>query len=70
MAAATPKKNPRFEVYQSFVGMQKWRWRLVARNGEIIASGEDFTTKRDAQRAVRAVKRTVAAIAMREETPA
>lgn len=64
-------KNPRFDVYLSgamtdhrtmaVVGGE-WRWRLIARNGEIIASGEGFTSKKDANRAVAAVKRAVLSI--------
>lgn len=69
-------KNPRFEIYQvggSWLGPYKprevikpkggeWRWRLIARNGEIIASGEGFTREKGAHRAVAAVKRAVAKI--------
>lgn len=75
-------KSARFEVYPSKVTMlggytatekitlkaapgADWRWRL-ARNGEILASGEGFTRKADAERAVRAVKRAVLAIDARE----
>lgn len=61
-------KNPRFEVYPAVYPMTvpddsvEWRWRLYARNGEIIASGEGFTRRKDALRAVAAVKRVVAKI--------
>ncbi len=41
-------KQPRFEVYQSQDG---WRWRLVAANGRIVATGEAHTRKQDAARA-------------------
>lgn len=72
----TKPKNPRFEVYPGNVSMlgpyklhdvigvtsADWRWRLYARNGEIIASGEGHTSRRDALRAVTAVKRAVLAI--------
>lgn len=27
-----------------------WRWRLVAGNGEIVATGEAYTRRHDAQR--------------------
>lgn len=59
-------KNPSFEVYESFHGKPEWRWRLYARNGEIVAQGEGFTSARDARRAVAAVKRAVRAIDQRE----
>lgn len=49
---------PRFEVYQAADG---WRWRLRARNGEVIASGEAYKSKRGAARGVAAVKRNAAA---------
>lgn len=40
----------KFELYQD---TQKfWRWRLKAGNGEIIASGEGYVNKSDAQHAV------------------
>jgi len=40
--------TPRFEVYQARDG---YRWRLVAANGRIVATGEAHTRKRDAIRA-------------------
>lgn len=43
----------RFVVYQAPDG---WRWRLVAGNGEVVASGEAYTRKADAVRACRAFK--------------
>jgi len=41
-------KAPRFEVYRAKDG---WRWRLVAANGRIVATGEAHTRKGDAVRA-------------------
>jgi len=32
-----------------------WRWRLVAPNGEVVASGESHTRKWNAKRAARKV---------------
>ena len=44
-------KKPTFIVYQDRAG--EWRWRLQHRNGRVIAdSGEGYTRKRDAMRAV------------------
>ena len=37
------EKRAKFEVYQS-AGL--WRWRLRARNGRIVASGQAFTPRR------------------------
>lgn len=65
MAEKKPKA-PRFEVYHGIdreTYAQAWHWRLIARNGEIIASGEGgFTSRRDALRATESVKRAVAKI--------
>ncbi len=44
-----------FELYPS--GGQ-WRWRLKASNGQIIASGESYWNKTDAENAIRLVKST------------
>lgn len=40
-------KTPKFEVYKAKDG---YRWRLKARNGKIVASGEGYKTKRAAMR--------------------
>ena len=39
---------PRFEVYRARDG---WRWRLIAANGRIVATGEAHTRRADAVRA-------------------
>jgi len=44
----------KFEVYPS--GTQ-YRWRLKAANGEIVASGEAYTTKDSAKGGCEAVQR-------------
>lgn len=42
----------KFDVYQDATG--EWRWRLVARNGRIVADGaESYASKRNARRAAR-----------------
>lgn len=43
-----------FELYQQKgLALQRWRWRLVAGNGRIVAdSGEAYVTKASARRAV------------------
>ena len=48
---------PRFTVYEAADG---WRWRLVAANGRIIATGEAHTRERDAWRAVASVREAAA----------
>jgi uncharacterized protein YegP (UPF0339 family) len=52
-------KRPRFVVYLAADG---YRWRLKAANNRTIAdSGEAYTRKRDAVRAVEAVRQATAA---------
>ena len=46
-------KRPRFSVYQDKSG--GYRWRLLAGNNKVIASGEAHTRERDAWRAIRTV---------------
>lgn len=45
--------GPKIQVYQdeSDGGPPVWRWRLVARNGEIVLQGEGHTRETDAIRA-------------------
>lgn len=64
-----------FEVYSvvrrhiAEADVEEWRWRLRAANGEVLASGESFTTRSDAWRAVHTVARAVLdAVAHRIET--
>jgi uncharacterized protein YegP (UPF0339 family) len=44
----------KFEVYQSHNG---YRWRLKASNGEIVATGEEYTTHSAAKKGCEAVTR-------------
>ena len=44
--------KPRFHVYKAADG---YRWRLLAGNNKVIASGEAHTRERDAWRAIRTV---------------
>lgn len=48
----------KFEIYRS-VELRRWcwRWRLVGRNGEIVAHGESYTRKGSCKRAVARIKR-------------
>ncbi|UIO99926.1 DUF1508 domain-containing protein [Halobaculum sp. CBA1158] len=53
---ALSKSSATFDVYRDKSG--KWRWRLVHRNGNIIAtSGESYSSDRTARRGMRSVKR-------------
>lgn len=48
-----------FEVYQDAAG--EWRWRLVHKNGNTLAdSGEGYTRRNDATRAVKRIQERVA----------
>lgn len=42
----------KFEVYETKNG---WRWRLKAGNGEVVAVGEEYTSKDGAKRGCEAV---------------
>lgn len=44
----------RVEVYRD-VTESRWRWRAVARNGEIVSEGQSHTREEDAARAARGV---------------
>ena len=47
----------KFELYQGkFKKATVWRWRLKARNGQIIAISEAYTSKRAAQRGINSVR--------------
>ena len=55
-AAGEEPSKARFELYQD--KQDEWRWRLVHRNGNIIAdSGEGYTSKANAEKGMRSVKR-------------
>jgi uncharacterized protein YegP (UPF0339 family) len=47
----------KFEVYKS---AERYRWRLKAGNGEIIASGEAYESKAAAKAGVESVRRNAA----------
>jgi uncharacterized protein YegP (UPF0339 family) len=55
-----------FELYRQLtLAGKKWAWRLRAENGEIIARGESYSRKIDAERAIEIVQ--ASAIAEVEE---
>jgi len=51
----------KFKIYRDIA--EQYRWRLVARNGEIVATSEAYTTKYGALISARRVK-TLAHIAI------
>lgn len=54
-------RTPKIEVYLATDG--SWRWRLRASNGEVVASGEGYGSRKDAVRGSRALR--VAALTAR-----
>jgi hypothetical protein len=45
---------PTFQIFQDRAG--EYRWRLKARNGEIVATSEGYTTQYSAKRSAELVK--------------
>lgn len=52
-AASSVQSQSDFERVRAMP--QEWRWRLRAANGEIVASGEAYSSRRDAFRAAATV---------------
>ena len=51
----------KFDKYQDSAG--DWRWRLLAKNGRIVAdSAEGYGTRRDLSRAIRMVINAIKAM--------
>lgn len=49
----------RFQIYSRLTLLgRRWYWRLRARNGEMIASGEGYNRKEDCRHAVSLVRQT------------
>lgn len=44
----------KFEIYESGQG---YRWRLKASNGEVVATGEEYSSKEAAKKGCKAVVR-------------
>jgi len=49
----------KFEIYADAAG--KYRWRLKASNGQIIASGQGYATERSCRDGIESVKKHAAA---------
>ena len=54
----TARKNPKFEVYQDGAG--QFRFRLKAKNGEIIAVSEGYKAKASCLNGIKSVVRNAA----------
>jgi len=48
-------KHPKFEMYQDKAG--EYRFRLKAKNGEVIATSEGYTTKSACENGIESVKK-------------
>ncbi|MCR5401106.1 MAG: YegP family protein [Treponema sp.] len=49
------KTNPKFEIYKDKAG--EFRFRLKARNGEIIATGEGYASKDGCKNGIESIKK-------------
>lgn len=49
------EKNPKFEIYKDKAG--EFRFRLKAKNGQVIAVGEGYTTLANCEKGVESVKK-------------
>ena len=58
--------NPKFEVYQDKAG--EFRFRLKARNGEIIATGEGYKAKKSCLNGIDSIKRNAPEAEVVEES--
>ena len=50
------QKHPKFELYQDKAG--EYRFRLKARNGEIVGTSEGYKTKESCENGIESVKKT------------
>ena len=63
-----PPSSDRLEFWQD--GKRQWRWRVVAANNRIVsASSESFTTKGDAKRNYKRVRKALTAVTDVVEIP-
>ena len=58
-------KHPKFELYADKAG--EFRFRLKAKNGEIIATGEGYTTKKACEAGIESVRKNSADAQIVEE---
>ena len=59
-----PVTNPKFEMYRDKAGA--FRFRLKARNGEIIATSEDYTSKAACENGIESVRKNAPAAEITE----
>ena len=58
----------RFQVYKDKSG--QFRWRLLSRNSEMVASGEGYKNKRDVVNAVKKLKVWASTTVINDDTVA
>ena len=58
-------KHPKFEMYQDKAG--EYRFRLKAKNGEVIATSEGYTTKTACENGIESVKKNAPEAPIAEE---
>lgn len=54
------KKTPTIDLFLGAGDKRPWYWRLLGRNGEIVASSESYSTRSSALRAARRLPAIVA----------
>lgn len=66
LSPASSESQATFQLFEDRSG--EWRWRLVHRNGNVIAtSGEGYTRKPNAEKGMRSVKRNAQGAATETE---
>lgn len=59
--------NPKFEMYKDKAGC--FRFRLKARNGEIIATSESYTSRAACENGIESVRKNAPCAQIKEEKP-
>ena len=61
----TTEKNPKFEIYEYKNG--DYRFRLNAKNGQVIATGQRYKSKAGCQNGIESIKKNAAEAVIVEE---
>jgi uncharacterized protein YegP (UPF0339 family) len=56
----------KFEIYKDKKG--QFRWRLLANNNQVIASGEGYTSKASCKNGIESVKKNAPKAAVEDQT--
>ena len=57
-AVIKPVSNPKFEIYKDKIG--QFRYRLVAKNGEIVLAGEGYVSKDGCKNGIKSIIKNAA----------